>query len=436
MEFIYQIVLVILLVLLNGFFVASEFALVGIRKTRVEELVRKGNPTAILVQKALQNLDTYISATQLGITIASLALGWIGEPAIAHFIEPYLIFLDEQTAYITAHSLAVAIAFALITVLHIILGELAPKTIALQRAETTSLFVIVPLTAFATVFSPFIWVLNEAGNLVVKAIGLEPPNGRQLVHSEEEIKMILSQSEEGGAIPKDEAEMVYNIFKLGDTTVKQIMIPRTDIVAFNVATPLKEIVKTAKKNLHSRFPVYENSIDTVVGFVHVKDIYLQFLKGGEDRKLSESDIIRQIITVPEAKKVDLVLVEMRRKRVHIAIVNDEYGGTAGLVTLEDVIESVIGEIEDEFERPVKEIQRESGGNFTIDALTPIEKIQEKFNLPLKGQGYTTIGGLVFGLLGHEPRVGDEIQIGEVILKVEEIEGKRIKTLSLKKKPKN
>lgn len=436
MEFLYQIVLVILLVLLNGFFVASEFALVGVRKTRIEELVRKGNATAKLVQKALQNLDTYISATQLGITIASLALGWIGEPAIAHFIQPYLAFLDEQAAYVTAHSLAVAIAFSLITVLHIILGELAPKTIALQRAETTSLLVIVPLTAFATVFSPFIWVLNEAGNLVVKIIGLEPPNGRQLVHSEEEIKMILSQSEEGGVIPKGEAEMVYNVFKLGDTTVKQIMIPRTDIVAFNVATPLKEIVKTTRKNLHSRFPVYENSIDTVVGFIHVKDIYLQFLKGGEDRKLSESDIIRQIITVPETKKVDLVLVEMRRKRVHIAVVIDEFGGTAGLITLEDVIESVIGEIEDEFERPVNEIQKEPGGGYTIDALTPIEKIQEKFKLPLKGQGFTTIGGLVFGLLGHEPRVGDEIQIGEVSLKVEQIEGKRIKNLSLKKKPKS
>lgn len=354
MEFIYQIILVILLVLLNGFFVASEFALVGVRKTRIEELVRKGNPTAKLVQKALQNLDTYISATQLGITIASLALGWIGEPALAHFIEPNLIFLDKQAAIVTAHSLSVAAAFSLITVLHIILGELAPKTIALQRAESTSLFLIVPLTAFAAVFRPFIWILNEAGGLVVRLIGLEPPIGHQLVHSEEEIKMILSQSEEGGAIPRDEAEMVYNIFKLGDTTVKQIMVPITDIIAFNVSTPLKEIVKTAKKNLHSRFPVYKKSIDTIVGFIHVKDIYPQYLKGGENLKLSETDIIRKIITVPQGKKVDMVLVEMKRKRVHIAIVNNENGKTAGMITLEDVIESVIGEIEDEFEKPVEE----------------------------------------------------------------------------------
>lgn len=412
---------------------ASEFALVGVRKTRISELANKGNQAAKLVQAAIENLDTYISATQLGITLASLGLGWIGEPAIARFLEPiFANFSTGLTAFIATHSFAVIIAFSFITFLHIVLGELAPKTIALQRAESTSLLLIIPLAIFVTIFKPFIWILNEAGNIVVKSLGLKTPTGRQLVHSEEEIKMILSQSEESGVIEERETQMVYNVFKLGDTPVKQIMVPRTDIIAFNVATPIKELTKSIKKHPHSRFPVFEHSIDSIVGFIHVKDIYQKVLKDEENKKISDADIIRQIISTPESKKVDDVLLEMRKKRIHIAIVDDEYGGTAGLVTLEDVIESVIGEIQDEFEKPLKDIVRRPNGTYVIDALTSIEKVQERFKLPLKGQGYTTIGGLVFGLLGHEPRVNDQVQIGGIIMKVEEIDGKRIKTISLKK----
>lgn len=440
MEFVLQIILVIILVLLNGFFVASEFALVGVRRTRIDELAKNGNPAAKLVQSALLNLDSYISATQLGITLASLGLGWIGEPTIAHFIEPQLaIYLSETAAFITSHTLATIIAFSFITFLHIVLGELAPKTVALQRAESTSMFIIIPLTAFTTLFKPFIWVLNGAGSFVVRLAGLKPPSGHQLVHSEEEIKMILNQSEESGIIPEREAVMVHNIFKLGDITVKQIMIPRTDVIAFNVATPLKEVVKSIRKHLHSRFPVYENSIDTVIGFIHVKDIYQEVLKTDEDeqssslsKKISQTNIIRQIITVPESKKIDQVLIEMKRKRIHMAVVNDEYGGTSGLITLEDVIESVVGEIEDEFEKPLKGIQKQEDGRYTIDGLTSVEEVQKKFNLPVKGQGYTTIGGLVFGLLGHEPRIGDSVQLGNIILEIKQLEGKRIKTLALKR----
>lgn len=433
MEFIFQIILVIVLVFLNGFFVASEFALVGVRKTRIDELAKNGNSAAKLVQSALLNLDSYISATQLGITLSSLGLGWIGEPAIARFIEPQLaIYLSGTAAFITSHTLATIIAFSCITFLHIVLGELAPKTVALQRAEATSMFIIIPLTAFTTLFKPFIWVLNSAGSFVVRLAGLKPPSGHQLVHSEEEIKMILNQSEESGIIPEREVTMVHNIFKLGDITVKQIMIPRTDMIAFNVATPLQEVIKSIKKHLHSRFPVYENSIDTVIGFIHVKDIYQEVLKADGDKKISQTDIIRQIITVPESKKIDQVLIEMKKKRIHMAVVNDEYGGTSGLITLEDVIESVVGEIEDEFEKPLRGIQKQEGGRYTIDGLTSVEEVQKKFNLPVKGQGYTTIGGLVFGLLGHEPRIGDKVQLGNIILEIEQIEGKRIKTLTLKK----
>ncbi len=435
MEIILQLGLVILLVLLNGYFVASEFALVAVRKTRINELVKKGNTAAKLVQKALIDLDSFISATQLGITLASLALGWIGEPTIAHFLEPYFSFLSKEAATISAHSISVVIAFTIITFLHIVLGELAPKTIALQRAEITSLFIIAPLTLFTKVFSPFIWVLNGAGSLVLKFLGFTAPSGHQLVHSEEEIRMLLAQSAEGGAIPQKEAEMVYSVFRLGDIPVKQIMVPRTDIVAFNVSSSLREIVKRIERHPHSRFPVFEHSVDTIIGFVHIKDVYKEILKSKEAKRLSETKLIREIMGVPETKRIDEVLLDMRRKRVHIAIVSDEYGGTAGMVTLEDILESLVGEIQDEFEQPLRDIQKQPDGSYLVDGLTSIENVQSKFNLSMKGQGYTTIGGLVFGLLGRQPEQGDEVQIGNTIFLVEKIEGKRISTLRLKKEQK-
>lgn len=435
MEIIPQLGLVIILVLLNGYFVASEFALVAVRKTRIEELVKRGNHSATLVQKALADLDSFISATQLGITLASLALGWIGEPAIAHFLEPYFTFLPKEAATISAHSVSIVIAFTIITFLHIVLGELAPKTIALQKAETISLFIIAPLTLFAKVFRPFIWILNGAGSMVLKLFGFTAPSGHQLVHSEEEIRMLLAQSAESGAIQKKEAEMVYSVFRLGDIPVKQIMVPRTDIIAFNVSTSLKEIVKQVERHPHSRFPVYEHSIDTVIGFVHIKDIYKEVFKSKEEKRLSETSLIRQIIGVPETKRIDEVLLDMRKKRVHIAVVNDEYGGTAGMVTLEDILESLVGEIQDEFEQPLRDIQKQQDGSYLVDGLTAIERVQRKFNLSMKGQGYTTIGGLVFGLLGRQPEQGDMVQIGNIIFQIERTEGKRISTLRLKKESK-
>lgn len=432
MEIIPQLLLVLFLVFLNGFFVASEFALVAVRRTRIDELARKGNRAAKLVQSSLADLETYISATQLGITLASLALGWIGEPVIAHFIEPYFGFLPREAAFVSAHTLAVAIAFAIITFFHIVSGELVPKSIALQRAERTSLYIVAPLAFFAKLFKPFIYVLNGAGILVLKAIGFTGPAGHQLVHSEEELKMLLSQSGQEGAINQEEVEMVYNVFKLGDIPVKQIMVPRTDVIAFNVATTVKELVKRIERNIHSRFPVYEHSIDTIIGFVHVKDIYKEALKGEVDKKLSQTNLIREIISVPETKRADEVLLDMRKKRIHLAVVSDEYGGTAGIVTLEDVIESLVGEIQDEFEQPLHDICKQKDGSYLVDGLTTIDRVQEKFSLPMRGQGYTTIGGLVFGLLGREPEAGDEVQIGAIIFKIEAMDKKRIKALRLRK----
>lgn len=431
MEFILQLGIVLLLVLLNGYFVASEFALVAVRKTRIDELVKKGSKPAILVQKALLDLDTVISATQLGITLASLALGWIGEPAIAHFLQPYLGFLPHDAALLSAHSISILLAFSAITFLHIVLGELAPKTIALQKPEVTSLLIIAPLSLFTKVFHPFIWLLNMSGNLVLRLFGFTA-SGHQLVHSEQELKMLLAQSTAGGVIEQNEAEMVYSVFRLGDIAVKQIMIPRTEIIAFNVSITFAEIVKKVARHPYSRYPVYEHSIDTIIGFVHIKDIYKYVLKEGETKRLSETSIVRHIISVPERKRIDDVLLDMRKKHIHIAVVLDEFGGTAGIVTLEDIIESLVGEIQDEFDLPQQEIQKQKDGSYLVNGLTAIEKVQKRFNLPIQGQGYTTIGGLVFGLLGHEPQTGDKVQIGNVSFEVLSLDRKRVKTVRLTK----
>lgn len=368
MEIFPQLALIILLVLLNGFFVASEFALVGVRKTRIDELAKKDNKSAKLVQKALVHLDTYISATQLGITLASLALGWVGEPFLAHFFEPFFEeYLPANLAFISSHGLAFTIAFSIITFLHIVLGELAPKSIALQKAEKTSLWVIRPLLLFTAIFKPFIYVLNGAGILVLKLVGFKAPSGHQLVHSEEEIKMILAQSAQEGAIEKKEAEMVLSVLKLGDTPVKKIMIPKSRIIAFERNETLRRVIKVSQKNPHSRFPVYDESIDKIVGFIHIKDIYRNlltqtkieavknlywhFLTKGKDKKITQMGIIRDIPKILENKKIDDVLILMREKRVHVAVVKNEDNKTAGIVTLEDVVENLVGDINDEFDMP-------------------------------------------------------------------------------------
>jgi len=429
MEFLLQLFLVLFLVFLNGFFVASEFALVGIRRTRIQELVSKNNALAGMVSKALDDLETYISATQLGITLASLALGWVGEPAIAHFLKPLFSFLPQTTALITAHSLAIIIAFTLISILHIVLGELAPKSIALQRTEKTSLFIITPLTFFVKVFKPAIWFLNFLGEHVVKLVGLSESASHTL-HSEEEIKIILNQSREGGVIEQGEVEMVQNVFRLADIPITDVMVPRTNVIAYTNNITVSELLKKIKHDLHSRYPIYEGSLDSLVGFIHIKDIY-QFALEKKDlnKRLKDTTFIRETITVPETKKADDVLRDMRKYQVHMIFVSDEYGGTAGVVSLEDILESVVGEIEDEFDRPTKAVQKQADGSYLIDGMLPVEKVRKRFNLP-GGSGYATMGGLLFSLLGREPRVGDKVTVGEVNLEVAVRDKKRIALIRL------
>jgi len=427
-----QLILIVILILLNGFFVASEFALISSRKTRIAELAKKGNKTAKRVQHAQKQIGTFISATQLGITLASLAIGWLGEPLLADFFMTRLSFLPSQLILFSSHTLSFAAAFIIITFFHIVLGELVPKNLALQKGETVSLFIIHPLSLFTSVFKPFIWILNKTGRLVLMILGLPASTETQGIHSEEEIRMLLTQSGKEGAIPLDEVEMVQNVFKIGDISVKQVMIPRTDVVAFSVATPIGDIIEKVSNNTYSRFPIYERSIDRIIGFVHIKDIYKEALNKGSSKRLSQTNLIREILFVPEAKKADEVLLDMRKKGIHLAVVNDEYGGTSGVVTLEDILESLVGEIQDEFDKPLSDIVKNKDGSYIVDGLVSLDRIETKFHLPIKGQGYATIGGLLFGLLGRDPKVGDIVELGNTTFTIESLDRKRIRTIQISK----
>jgi CBS domain containing-hemolysin-like protein len=433
MNFMPQVILVILLIFLNGFFVASEYALIAIRKTRVDELVKKGDSAARLIQRALDNLQNFISTTQLGSTIVSLALGWVGEPVVAGVLISLMSFLPKGPAQIIAHTLSIIISFIFLTFFTIVIGEIVPKTIAIERAELTATVTIVPMTFLVKIFKPFIRILNYLGTLSFKLIGVSPVGNSQHLYTKDEVKMILDMTRKNGILPKNEVEMLLNVFKLSDIPIRKIMMPRTDIIAFEAASSYQKLMDSIERVGYSRYPVYRKSIDNIIGFIHIKDIYGAMLKMEGRKKLSQTNLIRKIITIPETRKAYEVLLDMRRKHVHLAVVSDEFGGTAGIVTLEDIIESLVGEIQDEFDDPIREIVRQRDGSYLIDGRTSLELLSKKLHIPVKDQGYMTVSGLVLDELGREPVLGSKVYIGKGVLIVENIDGKRIKQVRYTRK---
>lgn len=430
MEIITQVVLVILLIFLNAFFAASEYAIVALRSTRVDELVKRGDVLAKLIRNALLKREDFISATQLGTTIVSLVLGWVGAPVFEHLFFSLFSFIPKGPLLAAAHLVSVIISFLLLTFLSIIVGELVPKTIAIQRAEMVALVLIAPLTLFVKIFRPFVILLNKIGNKALHILGFNTHSQEHLAYSKEELKLLFNQISDSGIMAKEELRIVDNVFKLSDKQIKQMMTPRSEILTVNVHLPIDKI-KEQLDPRYSRFPVYRGNVDNIIGFIHVKDIFHLESKLNQEKKLSETFIIRKIISVPETKKANEVLLDMQRKHVHLAIVYDEFGVMVGVVTLEDIIESLVGEIQDEFDKPILNIKRNADGTYLIEGNVSLEKMQKRFHLPIKGQGYTTIGGLIFGLLGREPRIGDKIWISHKQFEVKSIEGKRIKELILK-----
>jgi putative hemolysin len=438
METVLGLVAVLLLVLANAFFVAAEFSLVSARRTRIEQLAQEGNASAIAARKAIEHLDSYIAATQLGITLASLALGWIGEPAIAHIFDPLLHLLPTEWASTVGHSLAVAIAFALVTALHIILGELAPKSIALQRPERIALLVARPTALFLAVFRPVIRIMNGIGNLVVRLLGFEPAHGHTNVHSPEELEMLVHSSREAGLLEESEERLLHRAFDFGDVQIREVMRPRTEVDAVAVDMPLRELLRIIGASHHSRYPVYQGTMDTVLGVLHTKDLLDAIGKEPhlltvESASFDLSSILRTPLFVPQTTDVDDVLDQMKRTKTHIAVVIDEYGGMAGVATMEDIIEELVGDVQDEFDAEPNPI--ETRGNVTlVDGLVSLSEIMDRFGQPEGKVLSTTLGGYVAERLDRIPVVGDTVRFGDYDLRVEAMDGMRASRIRFIKRP--
>jgi CBS domain containing-hemolysin-like protein len=424
-----KLIAVVLLVLANGFFVVAEFSLVSVRRTRIAEMVAQGNASASRVQRAIENPDRVIAATQLGITLASLSLGWIGEPALAHLLVPLVNLFPLSIQSDMSHSLSAGIAFALITFLTVVVGELAPKSIALQDPERASLVVAGPTLWTERIFKPVIWALNGAGNGFLRLVGIQPASGHQLVHSVEELKMLVTASAEGGVVEAQENEMLQAVFDFGALLVRQVMIPRTEIVAVEADLPLEQIISLVSESTYTKFPVYDDNLDQILGIVHVKDL-LRSMQAPAWQESTARSLVREALYVPETISVNLLLRQFRDKRQHIAIVLDEYGGTAGLVTLEDLLEEIVGEVSDPFDLATPHIQTMPDGTSLIDGLTLIEDVNAHLGLSLQDPDYDTIAGYVLGRLGHIPKLKETVEIDGMKLRVEAMDGLRIARVSL------
>jgi CBS domain containing-hemolysin-like protein len=426
----------LLLVVANGFFVATEFAIVAVRRSRLDELEAQGQPNARAARQVVGHLDTYIAACQLGITMASLALGWVGEPALAHLLEPPLEALVGQFAPTAAHGVAIGASFAVITSLHIVIGELAPKGLALQRPEATALWVARPMQAFELVFRWPIALLNGVGNGILRLAGLHPASGHEMVHTVSELRLLVTGSQQAGVVEESEARIANRAFTLADHTAGALMTPRTEVDAVPVEVSLRELIERVTSSPHSRLPVHEGSLDTVVGVLHVHDLF-QAMSNPDDA-FDVRRLVRPVMYVPESKRADDLLDEMRASRQQFAVVLEEYGGTAGIITLENLLEALVGPIEDEPAADEDADARattspEADGSRLFDGLTRLDVWEEETGLRLEEADHEaaeTLGGLVMARLEHMPAVGEEIKVGGRTLRVEELDGRRVAAVRL------
>jgi putative hemolysin len=406
---------VLLLVVANGFFVAAEFAMVAVRRSRLEELANEGDRSARSALDVLGHLDAYIAACQLGITMASLGLGWIGGPALAHLLEPILGRYLGATGILAAHGVAVAISFSLITGLHIVIGELAPKGLALQYAERTTLWVTTPLKIFHRVFRWPIVALNGIGNAVLRVFGVKPSGTHAMVHSAEELQLLVTASEAGGTVEASEARIASRAFQFADLTAGELMTPRTDIEAVPVEITWPEMLARAESAEHDQLPVYRESLDDILGVLHLRDLFPVVRSGDFDI----GRLIGPCPVVPRSKKADAVLEDMQASGRELAIVLDEYGGTAGLVTMADLMAALVGRTE---------MEAEPDGSRVFDGLLRVSDFEEGTGLRIdeaERGGAATVGGIVMAKLGHVPRVGDEVDLAGRRVRVEEIRRNRV-----------
>ncbi len=432
-----NLLLVIFLVLANGFFVAAEFALVSVRKSRIEALVAEGSKSAARLLGLLNNLNVYISATQLGITLASLGLGWVGEPAVAALLKPVLMRFGELTGATffasgaILHTISFIIAFSFITFLHIVFGELAPKTAALELSEKVALWCALPLQFFYKIFYPFIRVLDWTGTKTVRLFGLHPSGEHGSSYTEDEIRQLVNVSHQSGHLNAEERRLINRVFEFSETTVKEAMIPRTEIVAISDKCTLEEIARAFRHHAYSRLPVYRGSLDDIVGFIHSKDL-MPFLLRPKLFKLEK--VVQKPMYVVDTARLEDVLRQMQREKFHFGFVVDEHGGVEGIITLEDLLEEIVGDISDEHDVEVNEqIQPEPDGCFTLDGGLAIRDLNRrlKMNLPVS-EGYTTIAGFLMSEAGQLLSEGETVPFNGHIFKIEKVDKRRIIKVRMEK----
>jgi CBS domain containing-hemolysin-like protein len=408
------------LVCANGFFVSAEFSIVTVRKTRIDQLIAEGHTRARAVRRAITSPDRYIAATQLGITMTSLGLGWIGEPALANIIQPSIRFLPATLAETTAHTVAVAAAFVVITAVHIVLGELAPKWVTLERPEATALWVVKPTELFMRALWPFIRLLHGTARAIVSIVGVRGEH-RAGVHSEEELKMLVTASQEAGVLEEGEEQMLHRVFGFADLAAGQVMVPRTEIIAVGADMTREALVDHIARGGYSRVPVYRDNLDDIIGILYVTDLLKSVERGGP---VNAAALAREALTVPETLPADEVLGEMRRRGVREALVIDEYGGTAGLVTFESLMERIVGDLGSTVTGSLR-VNVLADGSAEIDGLVLVAEVNQQFDLHIDQDTYTTVGGYVLGRLGRRPQIGDVVDVESRRLRVEALDGIRI-----------
>src|SRR4051812_48546230 len=413
-----ELVGVAVLILLNAFFVAAEYGLVTARRTRMIELHHQGNKRARAALRITSDPPQFIAAMQLGVTLTSLGIGALGEKALSEKFEDWMSTI-----------LAVLLAYLILTFLHVVLGELVPKGVALGHSEGTALWVSGPVRAFFTVFAPVVWVLRKATDGVLALLGLEAPGAERDPLSEAELRMLLSRSSEEGEIEREEQQMIDKVFIFGDKEAADVMVPRPEVVAVSVELPPEQALAAVLDSPYTRYPVYRESLDDIVGVLHVRDLFTAV----HDRGIAEvrlDEIVRSAYIVPETKDLASLLQEFRKTNNHFAVVVDEYGGMAGICTLEDLLEEIVGEIEDEFDIAEVQIEQVDEDNYRIDGMFPIDEFNERFGTELPDEDFHTVGGFVFGQLGRAPEPGDDVSFNGLQFDVLEVEGSRIEKMSV------
>jgi CBS domain containing-hemolysin-like protein len=417
------------ILLVNAFFVASELAFVRVRETQLRELAEGGSARARLARQISLNIDRYLSATQLGVTGASLALGIVGEPAVAAIVEhtPMAAWIVERSEA-ALHIVSFAIAFAFVTYLHVVVGELAPKYLAIERAVALALWTSYPLDVFYRAAYPLIWLINASAQRLVALLGARGTTELD-AHSEEELKMLVAISTRKGVLQESERVLLGRALEFADTLVRQIMVPRTEIVAIEDDRPLRELRDLAVERPFTRFPVFHGDLDHIVGVVHIKD-----LVPAQDLSRTVREVMRRPLFLPETMRLDRAVAEFKRQRMQLGIVIDEFGGTSGLATLEDVLEQLVGEVQDEFDRETPHFRSETGGGLLIDGLAAVPELRERLGLALDGEPYDTVGGLVFGRLGRLAKVGDSVSIEGHRFEVTAVDGRRVAQVRVHRPP--